>query len=310
MRFCVLSLFFSASAVREKTSENTRKELAMAVISELRPSPIAGTWYPGEAGRLTRQVDHYLDEARLPDLVGEVIGVIAPHAGYVYSGTTAGHAFRSVRGKSYPRVVVLSPFHGFHPASFITSAHQGYQTPLGPVWIDQDALSELEQGMQARGLVRLTRVARDSEHSLEIELPFLQRALTEEFQLVPVMVRSHDLQELQALGQALAETLKRFPALLVASSDLSHFYPLEVANRLDEYILAQVAEFSPEGVLQAEEQGSGFACGVGAVTAMLWAAQGAGAGTVRIIHHSTSADQTGDARSVVGYGAAVVLKSA
>jgi AmmeMemoRadiSam system protein B len=282
----------------------------MAVISELRPSPIAGTWYPGEAGRLTRQVNHYLDEARLPDLAGEVVGVIAPHAGHVYSGATAGYAFRSVRGKSYSRVVVLSPFHGFHPAPFITSAHQGYQTPLGPVWIDQEALNALEQAMQAHGLVGLTRVARDSEHSLEIELPFLQCALAENFQLIPLMVRSHNPQELRTLGQALAETLARFPALLVASSDLSHFYPLEVANRLDEHILARIAEFSPEGVLQAEEQGSGFACGVGAVTAMLWAAQGIGANVVQVIHHSTSADQTGDEGSVVGYGAAVILKQA
>lgn len=282
----------------------------MAVISELRPSPIAGTWYAGDAGRLARQVDQYLDEARLPDLAGEVVGLIAPHAGHIYSGTTAGYAFRSVRGKLYPRVVVLSPFHGFHPAPFITSAHQGYQTPLGPVWIDQEALNGLEHAMHARGLVELTRVARDSEHSLEIELPFLQRALAENFQLIPLMVRSHDPQELRILGQALAETLARFPALLVASSDLSHFYPLDVANRLDEYILAQVAAFLPEGVLQAEQQGSGFACGVGAVTAMLWAAQGIGANAVRVVHHSTSADQTGDERSVVGYGAAVILKQA
>lgn len=282
----------------------------MTIISELRPSPIAGTWYAGDAGRLARQVDHYLDEARLPDLAGEVVGVIAPHAGHVYSGATAGYAFRSVRGKSYPRVVVLSPFHGFHPAPFITSAHQGYQTPLGPVWIDQEALNGLELAMHTRGLVELTRVARDSEHSLEIELPFLQRALVENFQLIPVMVRSHDPQELRILGQALAETLTRFPALLVASSDLSHFYPLDVANRLDEHILAQVAAFSPEGVLQAEQQGSGFACGVGAVTAVLWAAQAIGANAVRVVHHSTSADQTGDQRSVVGYGAAVILKQA
>ena len=280
----------------------------MPVISDLRPSPIAGTWYPDNPDRLTRQVDDYLAKARLPELAGEVVAVITPHAGYLYSGRTAGHAFRSVLGKSFPRVALLGPMHGYTPALFITSAHKGYQTPLGPVLIDHEAIATLEQAIQARGLPAFLRVARDGEHALEIELPFLQRALAGDFQLLPVMVRTHDPAELRAFGEALAETLRQFPALLVASTDLSHFYPREMADRLDGHLLDQIAAFSPESVLRADEEGSGLACGVGAVAAVLWAAQALGANGVQVVHHSTSADQTGDASSVVGYGAAVVLK--
>ncbi len=280
----------------------------MAVGSDLRPSPIAGTWYPGDADRLAQQVDRYLAEAQLPELRGEVIAVIAPHAGHIYSGRTAGYAFRSVLGQKFSRAAVISPLHGYHPAAFLTTLHKGYQTPLGPVWVDRDGLADLQREMEARGLVGLNGVARDGEHSLEIELPFLQRAIGPDFQLLPVMVRSHHPDELRRFGEALGATLARRPALLVASTDLSHFYPRELANRLDETILHKIGAFDPLEVLRADEEGSGQACGVGAVAAVLWAAQALGANAVQILHHSTSADQTGDASSVVGYGAAVILK--
>ena len=282
----------------------------MPGVSELRPSPIAGTWYPGDPQRLASQVDAYLDGARLPKLDGEVIAVIAPHAGYIYSGPTAGYAFASIRGKVYERVVLISPLHDYHPAPFITTAHHGYQTPLGPVWIDFEGLSALDEELEARGLPGIDRVRHDKEHSLEIELPFLQRALSGEFRLIPIMVRSHDPTQLYNLGQALAKTLLKYPALLVASTDLSHFFPLEIANQLDETMLKNMVEISPQKVLLAEETETGFACGAGGVAAVLWAAQTLGAKNAQVLHHSTSADQTGDERSVVGYGAAVVLKKA
>jgi MEMO1 family protein len=280
----------------------------MAGIAELRPSPIAGRWYPGEPGLLARQVDDYLDKANLPQLEGEVVALIAPHAGHIYSGATAGYAFRCVRGKSYARVVLLSPLHGYHPDELITSAHQGYATPLGSIWIDHEAMASLEKGLKTRGMAGPARVARDEEHALEIELPFLQRALQGNFQLIPLMVRTHRPEKLRSLGEALAQTLADFPALLVASTDLSHFFPLATADQLDAAMLEQIAGLSPEGVLEAEQRGTGLACGVGAVAAVLWAARALGANAVEILHHSTSAEQTGDERSVVGYGAAVVLK--
>jgi AmmeMemoRadiSam system protein B len=169
-------------------------------------------------------------------------------------------------------------------------------------------VASLDHGLQARGLAGLSRVARDREHALEIELPFLQRALQGQFQLLPLMVRTHAPKVLQAVGEALAATLAEYPALLVASTDLSHFFPLKIANLLDETMLDQISRLSPEGVLHAEETGSGLACGAGAVAAVLWAAKALGANAAQVVHHSTSADQTGDESSVVGYGAVVILK--
>jgi MEMO1 family protein len=280
----------------------------MNSVSELRPSPIAGLWYDDHPDRLADQIDAYLNQAMLPDMDGEVLAIIAPHAGHRYSGRTAGYAFRSVMGKHVDLVVVVSPMHQYHPAALLTSAHTGYQTPLGPVWIDYDAVSQLDEFLHEAYDFHLTKVSNDREHALEIELPFLQRALQPEFKLLPLMLRSQSAQTAFALSQALAQVLHSRSALLVASSDLSHFYSLQDAGHLDAEMLRQIADLSPEGVIQAERSGSGSACGTGAIAAVLWAARELGGNQVKILHHSTSAEATGDEQSVVGYGAAVVIK--
>jgi AmmeMemoRadiSam system protein B len=280
----------------------------MTSISEIRPSPIAGVWYPGEPQQLAAEIDHFLEQAQIPQLDGEVIGLISPHAGYRYSGRTAAHAYRAVSGAERELVAVLSPLHAFHPAPVLTSAHRAYHTPLGTVPIDTDGLAELEEELVNQVQVGLTPVANDREHSLEIELPFLQRTLKNEFKLLPVMLRSQSAAIAQPLGIALARVLSGRSGLLVASTDLSHFYPVEQARQLDTEMLHQIENFDPEAVLRTEKTGTGFACGVAAVAAVLWAARELGADEVRILHYSTSADETLDDSSVVGYGAAVILK--
>lgn len=281
----------------------------MATVAEIRPSPIAGIWYSTDEKALAAQIDTYLADATVGDLEGEVIAVIAPHAGYIYSGRTAGYAFRAVQGNSFDLVAVVSPLHGYHSADVLTTRHRAYGTPLGVIPVDRQALQQLEAVLQQQGgRLQLASLANDGEHSLEIELPFLQRALTGSFNLLPLMVRSLSPDVLLTLGHALAEVAKTRKTLLVASTDLSHFYPENIANALDREMLQQMEAFSPEGVLDAEQRGKGFACGAGAVAAILWAAKFLGASQVRILHHSTSGDETGDLRSVVGYGAAAVIK--
>ncbi|HEY9078167.1 MAG TPA: AmmeMemoRadiSam system protein B [Anaerolineaceae bacterium] len=284
----------------------------MGLVSEIRPSPIAGTWYEGNPDRLAQKIDRYLNTANIPDLAGEVIAVIAPHAGHRYSGRTAGHAFRTIQGQRRDLVIVVSPMHNPTAAQLLTTAHQAYSTPLGNIWVDQDALTSLTGFLLADNL-SLIPIPNDREHSLEIELPFLQRALTGEFRLLPLMVHSQSPWISQCVGKALAQTVRATQAqgktaLLVGSTDLSHFYSLRMAERLDQTMLNQIAAFDPAAMFQVEAEGKGFACGLGAVTAVLWAARDLGANAIEILHHSTSAEETGDETSVVGYGAAVALK--
>ena len=276
---------------------------------DIRPSPIAGQWYPSSSTRLAANVDGYIDAAKLPELTGEVIAVIAPHAGHIYSGPVAGYAFAALRGMKPDLVSVISPMHYAYPSALLTTAHQAYQTPLGAILIDQVALDKLDSNLKEELGLSLTRVRSDPEHSLEIELPFLQRILKEGFRLLPVMVRDVKPHVTRGLGRALAKTLQGCNAILVASTDLSHFYPQKVAETLDTEMLHRIEAFDPEGVLMAEDEGKGFACGRGAVAAVLWAAKELGADQVKILHHATSGDVTGDYTQVVGYGAAVVTRS-
>lgn len=275
---------------------------------DVRPSPIAGTWYSDDPATLARTIDSLLAAAEHPLLEGEVIGVVAPHAGHRYSGAVAAYAFRSLQNSRPEVVAVISPLHAFHPARLLTSQHQAYWTPLGTVPVAQGQLQELTERLLRDSAIRLEAVAHDSEHSLEIELPFLQRVFRHPFQLLPIMVRDQEPAVAEALGRAVAAVLRGTPAVLVASTDLSHFYPAEVARRLDTEMLSRMAAFDPAAVLSAEQEGAGFACGRGAAAAVLWAARELGADCAQVLRYGTSGDVTRDATSVVGYGAVALCR--
>ena len=276
--------------------------------TDLRPSPIAGQWYPDNPRRLAASVDRYIEDAELPVIEGEVVAVMAPHAGHRYSGPVAGYAFSALRGLEQDVVAVISPMHQPTSQPLLTSAHEAYQTPLGTIPIDRDTIDALDAALKAELGFGVTPIPHDSEHSLEIELPFLQRALEGEFSRIPVMVRDQSANVARALGNALAEVLNERNCILVASTDLSHFYPQSVAEKLDAEVLRRVEAFDPEGVLRVEEQGKGFACGRGALAAVLWAAKEMKADTVKILNYATSGDITNDFTQVVGYASAVITR--
>ena len=281
----------------------------MATIAPVRPSPLAGTWYEGNPRALAHAVDQYLEQAELPELPGKVVAVIAPHAGHIYSGPVAGYAFAAVRGEKPDLVAVLSPMHQPYYEPLLTTAHAAYSTPLGQIPVDKETVADLDARLMAVLGHGLTPVAYDQEHSLEIELPFLQRSLAGDFKLLPVMVRAQSPKVSRQLGEALAETLRGRNALLVASTDLSHFYTQKEALSFDTEMLRQIESFSPEEVFKAEQEDKGYACGLGALAAVLWAAKGLGADTIKVLRHATSGDVTGDYSRVVGYGAAVIMKN-
>jgi AmmeMemoRadiSam system protein B len=275
---------------------------------DLRPSPIAGLWYEGDPEVLAREVDGYIDAAQFEPLPGEVVAVVAPHAGHRYSGPVAGYAFAAIRGRKPSVVAILSPFHNYHRADLLMTSHEAYQTPLGAIPIDEPLSKALQEKLEASSL-GITRIAQDPEHSLEIELPFLQRALSPGWKLLPIMVRVQEPKACKDLGEGLAEVLADQDALLVASTDLSHYNEQQVALTLDRAFLAQLEAFDPEPLFDLERSGRGSACGLGAVAAVLWASKALGADRVEILRHATSGDTTGDYSAVVGYGAAAILKS-
>ena len=280
---------------------------------DIRPSPLAGRWYDSDPAVLARSVDRYLDAAQLPELDGDVIAVIAPHAGHTYSGAVAGYAFAALRALRQAQggpdlVAVIAPMHHPYSELLITTAHDAYSTPLGDVLVDKDALHELDGLLRSELHFGLSPVENDPEHALEIELPFLQRVLSSSWKLLPVMVRVREASISERLGKALAKVLQDKNFVLVASTDLSHFYNQQTALTYDRAMLNAIEAFNPDGAFDLERAGKGFACGLGAFTAVMWAARELGAEKVQVLRHATSGNVTGDYSSVVGYGAAVILK--
>ena len=280
----------------------------MTETKTVRPSPIAGTWYSAIPDKLRKTIDSYIEKATLPNLPGEVIALVAPHAGYQYSGSVAGHAFKAIAGRSFDTVAVISPMHQYYPQPVLTSAHRAYGTPLGEIPLATGKIANINTTLQDRIGVSLTPIVNDREHSLEIELPFLQRAIKGDFNLIPIMIRDQSRTIAQSLGEILAEVLQDESCLLVASSDLSHFYPETTANQLDNRVLSVLENFSPEGLFDLKEQGKGHACGLAAIASVLWAARKLDAKDVTLLCYDTSAAATGDTSSVVGYGAAAVTR--
>jgi AmmeMemoRadiSam system protein B len=276
---------------------------------DLRPSPIAGQWYAGDARKLGAEVDRYLAAAGEAK-AGAVVALIAPHAGHRYSGAVAGHAFAAAHGLAPEVVAVVGPMHYPLAGALLISGHGAYQTPLGAVMIARDACRILDDAVRGELGAGLTPVRGDPEHSIEIELPFLQRVLPGEWRLLPVMMRDQRREVARALGRALARALRGRAALLVASTDLSHYQSQAVANRLDRELLRRVEAFDPDAVLSAGAEGAGEACGMGALAAVLWAARELGADRVRVLDYRTSGDVTGDMGRVVGYAAGVVTRAA
>lgn len=279
----------------------------MEFKSNSRPSPIAGTWYTGEPNALSNQIDSFINDAKVTeeDIHGKVIGLTAPHAGHRFSGKTAGYAYKTIKGDKRDLVVILSPFHQYFPGDLITTVFQTYSTPLGEIPVHTDALVELEKVLK-KSNIPIHQINNDPEHSLEIQLPFLQRALKTDFKLLPLMIRSRNAHLLKQTAEALFNVVKDQSFVIIASTDLSHFFPLDIAEVMDAEMLKRIKQMNPEGVLSAEKEGSASACGASAVAVMLWLTKKAGAKEAFILNYSTSADSTGDKTSVVGYGSAAV----
>jgi hypothetical protein len=267
------------------------------MANDVRPSPIAGTWYPGEESALRSALDGYLGEPP-ESSVDDLVGLLAPHAGMRYSGPVAGRAFRHLPGRQYDVVVVIGPSHYPYNHRLLTTGHDAFETPLGEVPIALDHLTAL------REQIDMTRVRLDEEHAIEIELPFLQHTLGD-FALLPIAMMDQKYKTARKLAEALHSVFADENVLYVASSDLSHFYTEDEARDLDSVIMQAVAAYDAAAVITADAEKRGFACGRGAIAAVMLAARAHGATQASIQHYATSGDETGDFAKVVGYGAAI-----
>jgi AmmeMemoRadiSam system protein B len=267
----------------------------------IRPPAVAGRFYPNEPARLAKELDTFL--AALP--VAEKISAqacLAPHAGYKYSGHVAGAVYK--RMEIPARVVLLGPRHFPRGASLAILSDGAWQTPLGLAPIDHLLAEKI---MRACALLREDHVAHDSEHSLEVQLPFLQR-LAPSFAFVPIVIGSVQYAELEALGHAIAEVIRSEggPILLIASSDMNHYESDAVTRIKDRKAIDPILALDPRGLFDTVRNEEISMCGYGAAVAMLTAVRQMGATHAELIRYATSGEINGDLQEVVGYAGIIV----
>jgi AmmeMemoRadiSam system protein B len=265
-------------------------------VKAVRPAAVAGAWYPGTAPALAAAVDGYLARAQR-DLAGDLVAIVAPHAGLKYSGPVAAHAYRLLDGRSFDVAVLVGPSHFVAFDGVAVHASGGFATPYGVAPIDADCASAL---MRAAPLVHEHAAVHAREHSLEMQLPFLQR-VAPGIKIVPLLMGRQTADTARALAAGLAAVLRGRNALLVASTDLSHYHDAASAASLDAIVIDHVAQFSADGLQAALDTQPEHACGGGPTVAVMRAARELGARDAVILQYGDSGDVSGDKSAVVGY---------
>ena len=278
--------------------------------SEVRAPAVAGAFYPADPGQLSKTVDALLAQPAPQVDAQSIVALISPHAGYQFSGGVAGNSYAALKGRKVRRVVVIAPSHYESFPFAAVYAGRAYATPLGEIPVD----GEFGRRLAAQNsFVKLADNGHSAsgdrgEHALEVQLPFLQRALGS-FQLVPVVMGAQDYQASRALGVALARLISGPETLIVASSDLSHFHPYEQAVQLDRSALGAIEQGDYLTLSHNLENRTWEACGGGPIVAAMIAAERLGANEIKVLKYANSGDISGDRTRVVGYGSVALLRS-
>jgi MEMO1 family protein len=273
-------------------------------MAQVRLPAVAGSFYEGDRGLLQQHVDRLLRLAPDSRLVGAVRGLVSPHAGYLYSGATAAAAYKTLKGSSFDAVLMVGPSHREFFDGISIYPGDAYRTPLGDIPIHKQLRAALVEESPA---IQLLEAGHREEHCLEVQLPFLQRVLGE-FSFVPMIIGNQRKELCLALGHAIASVAKGHNILMVASSDLSHYHPYEVAVGLDRRVIEHVESFDPQALMAQIDEERVEACGGGPVVAVMLAAKLLGANKSRVLFYCNSGDVTGDRSAVVGYLSAAFLQ--
>jgi AmmeMemoRadiSam system protein B len=267
----------------------------------IRPAAVAGTWYPGTAATLAAAVEAHLTAAP-DDVDGEVLALIAPHAGLMYSGPVAARAYKLIARRAFDVAVIVGPSHFVGFDGVAVHASGGFDTPFGLAPIDAACAAAL---MRATPVVREYPPAHRREHSVEMQLPFL-RYVAPSLPIVPLVMGRQTAVTVQALADGLTDALRGRRVLLVASTDLSHYHDASEAARLDAVVIEHVSRLDPDGLQHALDVFPDHACGGGPTVAVMRAARALGARDAVVLRYADSGDVSGDKSAVVGYLAAAI----
>lgn len=276
-------------------------------MSLIREPAVSGSFYPDSPTVLKKTIETYLQNAKIEQMEGEPKGLVSPHAGYMYSGQVAAYGYKALMGKNYDTVIILAPSHRVYFEGLAVMEKGAYKTPLGIVPIDEDLVSKI---LRLGSELFLSNFSTHlGEHSVEVQIPFLQMVFGD-FRIVPLImgVQNRHIWREAALiiHTAIREEKKKI--LLLASTDLSHYYPYEKAKKLDSLVIRHVEAFDVEGMERDFENQTYEACGGGPMITVMMLSQMMGAKRGLVLNYANSGDVSGDKSAVVGYLSAVFLK--
>jgi hypothetical protein len=270
-------------------------------MKRVRKPAVAGYFYPSEPEKLRKQIEDLISAARLSERYNNIFGIISPHAGYLYSGRTAAYGFKLLKESNFKTVVIISPSHREYFPGVSVYIGDAYETPLGTVELNLEMADKLTAS--SRIIFRGIEGHRE-EHAVEVQIPFLQTVL-KDFTIVPVVIGDQGDMFVYELADRLSEIIDD-KTLIVSSSDLSHYYSSEAANKLDSVVEKRILEFDYEGLQDDLKKKNCEACGGGAIVSMMKAASQLNKKKASVLNRSDSGDTTGDHKEVVGYMSAVI----
>lgn len=280
---------------------------------EIRQPAMAGKFYPRSQKELSDTVDKYLSQAEVESIEGKTVALISPHAGYVFSAPVAAYAYKQIEGQSFDTVVLIGPSHRYPFQGMAVYDGEAFSTPLDEVKVDTKLASKLTDDELFSALPE----AHLSEHSLEVQLPFLQKVLSE-FKILPMLTSSNSESIYKKLSKVLTSKIENKNVLLVASTDLCHYPEYDEAIRADRVVISAIEEFDPQLLIDKTEEYMRnntvpnlhcMLCGKGAVAITMETAKALGADSIKILKHATSGDSSyGSKEQVVGYLAATIYQ--
>jgi AmmeMemoRadiSam system protein B/AmmeMemoRadiSam system protein A len=318
LRLWLVAAFFSFSLLfamnplplAGNESANPNKELSMKNTGDssqsVRPSAVAGAFYTDDPDDLTAHIRGFLANVPAKTLPGDMVALISPHAGYIYSGQVAAYGYKLLEGTSFDTVVVIAPSHHYPFRGASVYPQGAYQIPLGIISINQELAEQL---IEASDLFSYVKQAHLKEHSLEVQLPFL-KTLLGDFKLLPIVMGANDFSTCKAIAESLYQAVKGQSVLIVASTDLSHFHPYQQAVNLDRIVIDYVKSYDPEGLSNAIASRKCEACGADPLVTTMLLAQKLGATRSELLKYANSGDVSGDKTQVVGYMSSVLYKDA
>ena len=271
----------------------------------IREPVVAGQFYPDRKEDLEKMIKYCFEHKYGPstqriESEEKIFGIVCPHAGYVYSGPTACHSYKSISSQNPELAIIIGPNHFGIGENAATMIDAKCQTPLGLVKVDSKAARDVAE---ISNVIEIDNYSHSQDHSLEVQVPMLQSVFSNEFQILPIILLAQDLETARDVGNSVSEIAKKRNSIIVASSDFTHYEENSFAHLQDKALIEPILEMDVERFYQVLKEKRVTACGYGAIASAMIACKNLGATRGELLSYATSGDVSGDTDSVVGYGA-------